>query len=1249
MANQQIYRGATPNDNTGDNLREGARKINENFNELYKWLGGNGSTIAAGQKGDLTLGQLADTDAMNAGGTNQLTKSKGFPHEQILQWNGSSWTPTDKLSGNVVGHLIPESGNTYNIGAIGHELNDLWIGANTYFQPDALRLFSDPATPGARRLKLQTSEDRTFTVLSDVTTLQTAPGSWGLRTQGTDSITLDQANCVATTIGATTFYSLPGLDLTSGPLWKFLGNIVPALTLNGNTYPYQADPALRGGANPHCWYISAINQITLANGTPAPGQLAKITDELTFNGTHALLVETEAIEGIGEVVVNNLSQELKNKTIIAANNNIVMNIDDLHDVDTVSNVAWQGASLMYDANTKLWAPGNAATGGGIAGTVTGDLIPGTSNVFSLGTATKRFTDLWLTASTLHIGDVAISDGGGGISINKPMISPSERTIFKHRYSGWAQGNIDTSTLILNGEQYITLEDFNLGKDPSDPAAPGTELKSTVLGGNTYYAMPGVDGTSGLVGPYDLMNNYECTITLGNSTWSRTMTYVNDARPGGAFANSLSHTDGPVWTSNDICAIKLGVNSTLLTDLTNCTWVEYEMKETYPKSGGEQITAEGEQTLENKKFKGTTVFEGDLVPEVDEGYSLGTPTKKWKELYVSGSTIHFGDASISATKEGIELSAPIAKVRDKTLAQESYVSMGGRGDFNLGLNGGISAISPDLEEFKQTDMQSDYLPKEIDGKKVDAYVDITRRLLDAPPATRTPEIVYEKKFGLCPGYWKGAQDDLERTMIGNARKFKGDLALADPRQGDIYFTASYNRKNRGKPDAGRDSNTGENLNQYQMWLSTYFERHKVPGLKSQVSAKVLESKGHSTLTNEAGYLYELEIYEVPFQFVGSLISFREGMNAYRGDWRKYVQQSDYDFFSPKLVAKCNFMENGSFAADLAAPQDFTNLGGNLDNMFWFENPNQITFRDGRSGNINDFFDRYTPTFDPNTKIGTILEARLKVKLFDTIDPIRLPVYDTPSYHLQQECMSNPAKANTYPELSHGWFLNYSDSQAAGVPFSLGFNVKHNVIAPRDGFNTDRSQSDPFWSSYAWHQEGAAYGASYRRGGSYTDPCANFDFRINLVDPKSQGEPVTTDGVQTLKSKTFTGTIGMEDSKLIPLNGNTAIGTSADRFGNIFCQAIDARVLVTYNAETSKPKILQHYELNNLSYLVPQSVWDAKYQHMAKNGESGPPQSTDGRGAQNMMYYDGTYLYICTGPAASDSTKWAWIRTSMSASW
>ena len=47
MAKQSVFRGTLANDGTGDNLREGARKLNENFDELYTALG-DGSTLSSG-------------------------------------------------------------------------------------------------------------------------------------------------------------------------------------------------------------------------------------------------------------------------------------------------------------------------------------------------------------------------------------------------------------------------------------------------------------------------------------------------------------------------------------------------------------------------------------------------------------------------------------------------------------------------------------------------------------------------------------------------------------------------------------------------------------------------------------------------------------------------------------------------------------------------------------------------------------------------------------------------------------------------------------------------------------------------------------------------------------------------------------------------------------------------------------------------------------------------------------------------
>ena len=47
MTKQTINRGTAANDGTGDNLRAGAAKVNENFDEIYTVLG-DGTTLLSG-------------------------------------------------------------------------------------------------------------------------------------------------------------------------------------------------------------------------------------------------------------------------------------------------------------------------------------------------------------------------------------------------------------------------------------------------------------------------------------------------------------------------------------------------------------------------------------------------------------------------------------------------------------------------------------------------------------------------------------------------------------------------------------------------------------------------------------------------------------------------------------------------------------------------------------------------------------------------------------------------------------------------------------------------------------------------------------------------------------------------------------------------------------------------------------------------------------------------------------------------
>ena len=68
MAKQGLNIGTTSNDNTGDTLRVGGDKINDNFNEIYSALGN---------------------------GTNLTVSTTNPASGQVLRYNGTNFIPSD--------------------------------------------------------------------------------------------------------------------------------------------------------------------------------------------------------------------------------------------------------------------------------------------------------------------------------------------------------------------------------------------------------------------------------------------------------------------------------------------------------------------------------------------------------------------------------------------------------------------------------------------------------------------------------------------------------------------------------------------------------------------------------------------------------------------------------------------------------------------------------------------------------------------------------------------------------------------------------------------------------------------------------------------------------------------------------------------------------------------------------------------------------------------------------------------------
>jgi len=89
------------------------------------------------------------------------------------------------------------------------------------------------------------------------------------------------------------------------------------------------------------------------------------------------------------------------------------------------------------------------------------------------------------------------------------------------------------------------------------------------------------------------------------------------------------------------------------------------------SGGNPLlTASGTATLLNKTLEDPTFtgqITGDLIPSSDVAFDLGAPTNRWNDLYLSGSTIDIGGATISVVGGSFEFKDSTGNSAEVSLA------------------------------------------------------------------------------------------------------------------------------------------------------------------------------------------------------------------------------------------------------------------------------------------------------------------------------------------------------------------------------------------------------------------------------------------------------------------------------------------------------------------------------------------------------------------------------------------------------
>jgi len=74
------------------------------------------------------------------------------------------------------------------------------------------------------------------------------------------------------------------------------------------------------------------------------------------------------------------------------------------------------------------------------------------------------------------------------------------------------------------------------------------------------------------------------------------------------------------------------------------------------NGNIDINANGNKTL--VVTGSNLIVKGDLLPEANITYNLGSPTQRWKDLYISGNTIDLNGSTITSDANGITLANPL---------------------------------------------------------------------------------------------------------------------------------------------------------------------------------------------------------------------------------------------------------------------------------------------------------------------------------------------------------------------------------------------------------------------------------------------------------------------------------------------------------------------------------------------------------------------------------------------------------------
>ena len=319
----------------------------------------------------------------------------------------------------------------------------------------------------------------------------------------------------------------------------------------------------------------------------------------------------------------------------------------------------QGAGTLETG--AIDASGNT----GSVASVTGHLVPSANVTYDLGTSNLMWRDIYVGPGSIYVnGKKVIEDNSGTITVSTDAdqnlaiaTSGTGQTTIQSaaglNLTTTSTGDITFTTasgqinfdgdVIVNAAKSISSSNA----DPITFADPISVTGNSEMANLTITGNLTVQGTTTTIDSTTVQiqnafkfegataDDFETTLTVTDPTADRTIT-LPDATGTVVLADATQTLTNKTIDS---------ASNTLTLDLSEGTLTGTTAEFNTALSDGSFATLAGTETLTNKTL-GATTISGHLTPSANVTYDLGTSSLRFRDIYLSGTTIDLGGAKLT---------------------------------------------------------------------------------------------------------------------------------------------------------------------------------------------------------------------------------------------------------------------------------------------------------------------------------------------------------------------------------------------------------------------------------------------------------------------------------------------------------------------------------------------------------------------------------------------------------------------------